>query len=890
MKTFKELIEEETVTNLLKNPKYYLAHSPDETLEEHMQLVTHYFQKLVEVHAIEPLIDRMLIQIFGSSGNLPEFAKKLFWQSILYHDFGKVNENFQRNLENTKYFPHAVKNGIATQHSVLSCFLFLIHQLSEGMKLFDKEREENQQKIILFTFVLSHVIIRHHHPNLDDVSSGKSIAKVNTALCKNLGAYLSRYHKNFHPQLVAGLHSLLKSNFRYSKLDFEWFALVRLNFSLLTASDYYATSHYRNSWTGSYDSFGVLNAEQKQRHLFALQNSHEHNKQLYLFHEEIVTKKPEDYPRKSPENLNKLRSLMAAEVIANVRKNSANRLFYIEAPTGGGKTNMAFLATLELLKSNSELTKVFYVFPFTTLATQTLQSARETLFLSEHEWIELHGRAAWKEKANKEEVKDGLYGEEHLDDIHNQFVNYPYTFLSHIRFFDILKADQKSSIYLMHRLANSIVVIDEVQAYNPDLWDKMAYLLKSYSEALNIRFIVMSATLPKIGTLAEAEFIYLLPDAINRYFTNPNFAQRVKFSDQLLVRKQPNKDERRDYLRWLAGIIYKKSELYKAKNGQVRTIVEFIFKKSATEFAEFAETIFWDYEILVLSGTILESRRKNIIRQLKTKDIQNRSILLITTQVVEAGVDIDMDMGFKNRSIIDSEEQLAGRVNRNVKKQGCTVYLFDLDDASIIYGQDRRFRETRRSLEEDYFILLQTKRFDVLYEKVKKWLVQTNHEAGLAGTARDYRDRIIGKLNFPSIDSEFTLINQSNLSVFVPLALSLIEDGEDVFTQQQLDFLLDLGVLPKGNFLLGEDVFKLYRQLIADRTGSFAYRKKNLKILQSIMAMYTFSLFSNSKFVQELISGGNREEYGYIYLTSYQDVYDYNLGLLDQKFTELIFI
>src|SRR5690606_25518406 len=106
---------------------------------------------------------------------------------------------------------------------------------------------------------------------------------------------------------------------------------------------------------------------------------------------------------------------------------------------------------------------------------------------------------------------------------------------------------------------------------------------------------------------------------------------------------------------------------------------------------------------------------------LKTKDIQNRSILLITTQVVEAGVDIDMDMGFKNRSIIDSEEQLAGRVNRNVKKQGCTVYLFDLDDASIIYGQDRRFRETRRSLEEDYFILLQTKRFDVLYEKVKKW-------------------------------------------------------------------------------------------------------------------------------------------------------------------------
>jgi len=890
MKTFKELMAKEQVATLLKNPDHYLAHTPDETLGEHMRLVTHYFQKLVEVHGLEPIIDQLLMKLCGDSKTLAEFAKEIFWQAILYHDFGKVNENFQRKLGNVEHFPHNVKNGIESQHSVLSAFLFLVHQLSEGIELLGNESLKNQQKVISFTFALAHTIMRHHHPNLDDLSAEKSFEKLSSDLCKGLENYIKCFYKTVHPQLVAGIQDLRKFNLHYSKLDFEWFALIRLNFSLLTAADYYATSHYCNKWSEPYNAFGVLTAAQRDRQFSALQQTHLHNKILYQLHQDFAFKTLESYRQKSPDNLNNLRSHMAAEVITKIRANAANRLFYIEAPTGGGKTNMAFIATMELLQANPELNKVFYVFPFTTLATQTLQSAGETLGLTEEEWIELHGRAAWKQKATEEEIKDGLYGEERLDDIHNQFVNYPYTFLSHIRFFDILKADHKSSIYLMHRLANSVVIIDEVQAYNPELWDKMAYLLKSYAEAFNIRFIVMSATLPKIGTLAEADFCYLLPDAIERFFTNANFADRVSFSDELLIRKQPKKDERKAYLDWLAEEILEKSESFRAKNGQAKIIVEFIFKNSATEFAEVAEKLFNGYAIYVLSGTILEPKRKDIIRKLKAKSKQPQNVLLITTQVVEAGVDIDMDLGFKNRSIIDSEEQLAGRVNRNVQKEGCTVYLFDLDDASVIYGKDRRFKETRISLEKEYFEILRTKRFDILYEKVKGWLNQTNQEKGLAGTGTDYREQLIGKLNFPKIDTEFTLIDQSNTSVFVPMAI-LIKDGfEEVFTQQQLSFLNTLGVYPQGNCLLGEDVFDLYRQLIADRSGNFTDRKRNLKMLQSIMSMYTFSLFSESKLVNKLIQGGNRIEYGYLYLVSHLEVYDYEKGLLDHKFSELIFI
>lgn len=893
MVTFEYLSGKGKVELLLNNHVKYLAHTPDELLSDHMKLVTHYFLDLLKVHGVEPIIDDLLIKLCKENQKLAEFTKQLFWETILYHDFGKVNENFQRvKMENTLHFPLPKSNQIQTEHSLLSAYIFLCHQISNGLQQTNNPKE--QQLLMTLIFALSHNIIRHHSSHLDDFSAKQTFKRYSESLCVVLEDYLGCYHQHCLPQFIKAIPEV-QNIAEFKGLGFEWFLLIRLNFSLLTAADYYATSHYCSKWKHYYQEFGILTSDQKVRHFQNLQTTHAHNKALYENHDKFLNQPLEQLHGKSNDNLNKLRSKMAAEVIANVRQYALEKLFHIEAPTGGGKTNMAFIATQELLQANPELNKVFYVFPFTTLVTQTQKAAQETLVLQPDEWIELHGRAAWKQKEAQEESKDGLYGEDRLDDIRNQFVNYPYTFLSHVRFFDILKANDKNSIYLMHRLANSVVVIDEVQAYNPELWDKMAYLLKEYAEALNIRFIVMSATLPKIGDLAAANFRNLIPDAIERYFTNPNFADRVNFSDELLQRKPPSKDDREDYMNWLREIIFEKSENYRKANGSVRTIVEFIFKKSATEFASLAEGRFEDYEILVLSGTILEPQRRSIINSLKSKQNKDKNVLLITTQVVEAGVDIDMDLGFKNRSIVDSEEQLAGRVNRNVNKTGCTVYLFDLDDASVIYGKDRRFKEWKAGLETDYLEILRTKRFDRLYEKVKSYLAATNKETQMKGTLLHYRDSLVAQLNFPEIDKEFKLIDQNNTSVFVPLDLDawVWNDRSEkvpIFTNQQIQFLQDLGVEIVNEQLSGEKVFELYKKLISEQSEDFGEKKRNLKILQSIMAMFTFSLFSDSKVVKELRNGGNAEQFGFIYLTSHKKIYSLWKGLEIEKFDELIFI
>ena len=103
------------------------------------------------------------------------------------------------------------------------------------------------------------------------------------------------------------------------------------------------------------------------------------------------------------------------------------------------------LKGLELLSKNKTLNKVFYVFPFTTLITQTYKSIIETLGLRSDELVQLHSKAEWN-KRNQEENSDGLYESDWENHIENLFVHYPFTLLSHISFLMCLKAIGKRAI------------------------------------------------------------------------------------------------------------------------------------------------------------------------------------------------------------------------------------------------------------------------------------------------------------------------------------------------------------------------------------------------------------------------------------------------------------
>jgi len=892
-------------------------------LYEHIQLVNTYASQLVIAHGLDTTIDQLIIEYTKDWKNeeAAGFLKTLLVHAIVFHDFGKVNENFQVKRMKHKGFRTMQNNALSPSHghSYLGTFIFLSYHINILLK--SSFSQEERVKLIGHGFFFAYTILQHHSPALYDIIQRDGLFTRFKEVLAELKKYLLLYQlDNIDEKMLSNIYANIESLWygavagKLPNVPFPLFALIKLNFSLLTASDYLATHEYMNgndTSSAKTDDFGIFDSRERIEEIAQHLRSYKHNVDVYKDLETHQLDFPSD---RTNANLNFLRKQMAVETVRNIRENYIKRLFYLEAPTGGGKTNLSALTVAELLLTNPELNKVFYVFPFTTLITQTFASLKESMGLKDDEIVELHSKAPFaskQDKKDKEDTKDGLYGDEKKDFIDNLFALYPLTLMSHVKFFDILKTNSKEQNYLLHRLANSIVVIDELQSYNPGIWDKMLFFIEKYAHYFNIRFVLMSATLPKISNLKVGftdmvPFVDLLPNA-QQYMTNVNFSSRVSFNFELYHQDKID-------LETLARAVQEKSRAYAEQNGSVKTIVEFIYKKSASAFQRlFQQNDFFD-KVFVLSGTILESRRREIINYIKRNTSDQINILLITTQVVEAGVDIDMDLGFKNISLLDSDEQLAGRVNRNAAKNCCEVYLFHIDDARVLYGKDHRYKKTNEMSIGERQEVLQTKDFKRLYEKVLLSIDDSNNPL-FKNSISGYKE-LVSELRYTDVDKEFQIIEQDNKTVFVPLFIPVYVEGAEtgkndaIFTSDDLAFLERYGITPvehefdNGMTLAinGESVWELYtaqiEQQIINRKNNNGFdiaQKMNFKTLQAIMSKFCFSLISYSKDYGEIQLFG-KEEYGYFYFSYFNDnrekgkLYDYTTGLNSEAFSDSYFI
>lgn len=803
------------LTKFLKNNERYLAHlskdeAQKETLIEHSNLVLEYALKLIEAHNIEKTIENINF-LSNKNYSLQNDIKLFFLKAIYWHDIGKINENFQiEKMKNNSFSKR--ENGISSKHSILGAYLYLASCFS----IIEKKDENIQFELVTISLIFALTIWRHHtgiDKSINEFLTDKDEGLISA---RNLNIYLNQINidKNAHKLIFDFLVYGDLSN--YLIKNENYYFLSKLLFSLLIIADYYATAQFMNYGNKKklvYNDFGLINDE------FRNKIYKEFYKNQFL--EGIENKTESDFKsfqelqEKSNENLNHLRNKLFVEVKENLRKNIDKNLFYIEAPTGAGKTNLSIMSIVEILQKDKSINKVFYVFPFTTLITQTFNSIKKILNLKSDEIIELHSKAKYNIK--KESQEDGIYGDERVNFLDNQFMNYPITMLSHIKFFDILTGVSKDDNYIFHRLANSIVIIDEIQTYNPKLWSKVVYLLDNFSKKFNIKFFVMSATLPKIGEITNSEFIFLVKNK-KKYFQNPNFAKRVEINTDIIKIKEPKDIYKR---------VEKESKSYQEKKGKVKTIIEFITKKGADEFYQEARKKYFFDEVLLLSGTIIESRRKEIIEFLKRP--QDKNILLVTTQVVEAGVDIDMDIGFKEKSLIDSDEQLAGRINRNSSKSDNKLFLFETKNpkAKIVYKDDKRLE---LKIEED---VLKTKDFDKYYNEVIKKIKEQNNTTFIENL-NAYID-YIKNLRFKDVHKDLKTIDIESISIYVPL------DEEALQT------------------------WKEYKALVENRELEFIKKQIEIKKLASKLSKYTFSLAKyQGREIENLQAYCIDKEYGFL--------------------------
>lgn len=848
-----------------------------ESLLDHSKLVYEYCLKLIDRHGLEIVIDDLtarLVQILPVK-NQEEWGNvfdEVFIGAIVYHDLGKVNPNFQVMKMENVLFDQDKSLSLQSNHSFLGAFLyscFFFKKIIENKKF----GEDDKSLFYFIVLLFSGAIVKHHS------STVNLVLDFDERQIEDCYPFLKTYGIQWDKKICESFFKdaqLIQNGFSDSvvcpEAYFILFAVTKLLYSLLTASDFYATNEFMTN--EKIEEFGVLCKEEKESLINRFRSIKSYNKDLYAKLEFYHSFPFDQLNERNNQNLNILRQKLTAEIVFNLRNNADKHCFYIEAPTGAGKTNLSLAFATELLNIDSSLNKIFYVFPFTTLITQTFKSIKETLGIDNNTIIQLHSKAGFHERP------DGAYGSENRLFVDNLFVNYPIALLSHVHFFDILKGNEKESNYLLYRLCNSIVVIDEIQTYNPEHWDKIVYFIANYARLFNIRFLIMSATLPKIDALHDqlkGTFVSLVSSR-ESFFMNPNFAGRVCFDFSLMNRNKPDTNEKETYLSELSDFLCEKAEKYALNNdGRVKVLIEFITKKTASSFFRILKQDgrCVDYIVYLLSGDILEFRRREILNSIKEEEFSK--IIVVSTQVVEAGVDIDMDLGFKDHSLIDSDEQLAGRINRNASKEDCVVYLFDCDRTSTIYGSDSRYKvqQTDKDIYADYKKILVEKQFHALYEKVfeaKRKRMKNNFRAD--GHYYQY----FNEFNFSKLHNEFELIeNNDSQQLFIPILIPIL-------------YFENRGDLEKMNVLSedeknvdGSKVFEVYEHLIHCDYDDFVLRQIEIKKLGSILSQFCISVYKKQLDSISDMLDPDKSKYGFNYLLNWKQCYSPDYGFDSNK-------
>lgn len=618
------------------------------------------------------------------------------------HDFGKYTFYFQKKLDGLRD-----KKDKLTFHSLISA-IFAYEVTTEYLK----SKKLLNIKPIKFLPLIAFFVVKHHHGNLNDIlddisetslfdSGFRNISKQvknifeNSSQIKNEYEYLlSEYSisidkvlcalENFKKEIKNSdeIKELLKTTINKSVYFFKkeddviYYLITQLLYSVLIDSDKKHAGHVREIGRKAIDENLVENYLGKS-----------------------------DFQKTNVSNINSLRNNIRNSVLKNI--NTKNKIFTITAPTGTGKTLTSFSAALKLrklLKSELNLNsepRIIYSLPFTSIIDQSFDVFDDVLktidnfevfkseYLLKHHYLsEIFYKT--KELDKEKDVDESLAL---IESWESEIV-----ITTFIQLFHTLIGYKNRSLKKFHNIVNSIIILDEVQNIPIEYWNLVHDVLIALTDYFNCRIILMTATKPLIFN--DGEYLELVENYEN-YFKSPKL-------NRVTLKYNPAKTI---------------TEFYSSLNTYTLNSYLFVFNtiQSSIDFYSKIKDV-KGYEIIYLSTNIIPKERKQRIDKIKKIIKENKEkkkkekFIVVTTQLIEAGVDIDCECAFRDFSTLDSIIQVAGRCNRNNNLTNSNVYLLNLKDdrkeyAYYIYGHKllditKKIIKSREKISEKNFLEL----------------------------------------------------------------------------------------------------------------------------------------------------------------------------------------
>ncbi|NEN22779.1 CRISPR-associated helicase Cas3' [Cryomorpha ignava] len=437
-------------------------------------------------------------------------------------------------------------------------------------------------------------------------------------------------------------------------------------------------------------------------------------------------------PEKGNQNLkemsnNELRNYCRATVISNLEDSDIlNRyIFTLTAPTGIGKTMTALDFSLKLKAKIKKVenieTRIIYALPFINIIEQALNEyqkilPKENRILGHYQYADIFGDS--DEKDNLDGAEQGYNQKAMALDTWQADV----VITSFVQFFETLIGNRNKLLKKFNHFANAIIILDEVQTLRLDQMPLLGSVLYYLTKFLKTRIILMTATRPKIFELAQSEILNEEGEKANPKELLTNYEEVFAVFKRTSIHPlldDLNEEKADRTIEFVSNIFTDKWNSEKSCLLVCNTVGRSIeLYKCIAEFLEENEL---SNPLYYLSTNIIPAHRFDRISEIK-KDINvHRSPILVATQVVEAGVDLDFDMGFRDIGPIDSIIQVAGRINRNndLNRKHSPLYIVDFDKSMTIriygrfsYDQSRMALKTKATFGEEEYLNLINQYFD----------------------------------------------------------------------------------------------------------------------------------------------------------------------------------
>jgi CRISPR-associated endonuclease/helicase Cas3 len=643
----------------------------DQQKEGSKKLKTHLYQVLeIALQNLYPRIDLNFNQ---------EQISRLIEDICKLHDLGKYTSFFQNYLLEREKVSSDMK-----KHSRIGAYCLANKYVEEQFKM----------------AFWGYFCIVNHHGNLKNVreteffgETGKQTYKKRFELQKNdLDSKIQQIEKELN---LSGLnhwlyfpdYSLFRKNLRKllkKEPDIKDYYIINYIFSLLTEADKLDASETPIYNKQPIDASAVENyiPLPASEQLPAIENTTKQN-DLRNLARYTVTQNLKD-----PEILN-------------------YRLFTLTAPTGIGKTltslDFALKLKAQIRQHQNYEAQIIYGLPFINIIEQAYEVYSNEVFrkdiknakirvLAHYQYTDIFG--------NENDEEQSRYQQKlmQLDTWQSDVV-----ITSFVQFFETLITNRNKLLKKFHHYAGSIIILDEVQTLKLDLMPLIGAALYYLAKFLNARIILMTATQPKIFDLAQQFILDKEEEKAETKELLPNNSQFFsKFERTKVVPLIEEATGNTDF-----------SEIFQNYwNKDKSCLIVCNTVQRSLDIYENISNLEMSNPVYYLSTNIIPAQRESIIESIK-KDLSERECpVLITTQVVEAGVDLDFDMGFRDIGPVDSIVQVAGRINRenSENRKNSPLYIVRFEDqkgtadAAKVYG-DLTLFQAKQALENQHEFL-----------------------------------------------------------------------------------------------------------------------------------------------------------------------------------------